>query len=184
MLEIKEICVNSGQIPGLPKNPRFIRDVRFEKLKKSIVDFPEMLSLREVIVYPFEGKYVAIAGNMRFLACQDLGHTKVPAKVLPADFPVEKLKELAIKDNIPFGEDDFDVLANEWTDLPLEEWGVELPQLEEFSPNLDPETSTRKVSAEDIVKTQAELDEHYRDRKNEYLEAICPHCAEIFFLKP
>ncbi|CAN5507370.1 hypothetical protein BH10ACI2_BH10ACI2_04150 [soil metagenome] len=182
MLSIAEICTNDGQIPGLPKNPRFIRDARFAKLKKSITDFPEMLELREVVVFPFEGTYVCIGGNMRYLACVDLGYKEIPAKVLPADFPIEKLREFAIKDNVPFGEDDVDVLANEWTDFPLEDWGIELPSIDEFSPNLEPTADTRKISAEDIVKTKAELDEHYAESRHEYLEVICPHCTETFFL--
>lgn len=130
MLQIQDICVNDGRIPGLPKNPRFIKDERFEKLKRSISDFPEMLDLREVVVFPYKKKYVCIGGNMRYLACQDLGYTEIPAKILPVDFPVEKLREFAIKDNADFGEHDFDVLANEWSELPLEDWGVELPELD------------------------------------------------------
>jgi hypothetical protein len=182
LLKIEQIRVNDGQIPGLPRNPRLIRDARFTKLKKSITDYPDMLQLREVIVYPFEATFVAIAGNMRFLACQDLGLSEVPTKILPADYPIERLRELAIKDNTPFGEDDIDLLANEWTDLPLEDWGMELPGIEEFSPNLDPTADTRKISADDIVKTQAELDEHYKESRHEYAEVICPHCLETFYL--
>ncbi len=183
MLQIKDICVNSGQIPGLPKNPRFIRDARFEKLKASISGFPEMLSLREIIVFPYQKKYVVIGGNMRFLACGELGLKEVPAKILPVDFPIEKLKELAIKDNASFGDDDWDILANEWSDLPLEDWGVELPKIdEEFAPNLEPTADTRVVSASDIIKTKAELDQHFTEGHHSYLEVICPNCSETFFI--
>ena len=174
MLQTKDIAVNDGRIPGLPKNPRFIKDERFAKLKKSITDFPEMLELREIVVFPYQNKYVCIGGNMRFLACQDLGFTEVPAKILPADF--------AIKDNIPFGSDDFDVLANEWSDFKLTDWGFELPELDEFKPTLDPITETRKISADDIVKSKAELEEHYKDSRHEYAEVICPNCTEIFYI--
>src|SRR3982750_611194 len=103
-LPVSAVETNNGQIPGLPKNPRLIRDARFQKLKQSINDFPEMLELREIVVFPQLGKFICIGGNMRFLACKDLGHTEIAAKVLPADFPVEKLKEFAIKDNVEFGE--------------------------------------------------------------------------------
>lgn len=182
MFPIKSLRVNEGQIPGLPKNPRLIRNNRFEKLKQSITGFPEMLALREVIVFPFKKTHVVIAGNMRFLACKDLGHKEIPAKVLPADFPIEKLRELAIKDNIAFGDDDLEILANEWDDLPLEEWGVELPTLEEFTPNLEPTADVRKVTAEDIIRTKQELDEHHAGSRHEYVEVICPSCAETFYL--
>lgn len=182
-LAISKIDVNIGQIPGLPQNPRLIRDVRFEQLKKSIVDFPEMLKLREIVVFPIYGRFVCIGGNMRFLACKDLGHTQVPVKVLPADFPVDKLKEFVLKDNIDFGEYDWDILANEFSDLPLEEWGLDLPSLEEFNPNLEPEMSVRTVSAADIVKTREELEEHFKDSKGEFIAVICPECAHEFYIK-
>ena len=81
-INIKLIETNNGQIEGLPKSPRFIRDERFEALRKSIQDAPEMLQLRELIVIPFGGKYVVIAGNMRLRACKDLGYKELPCKVL------------------------------------------------------------------------------------------------------
>ena len=181
-LKVSAVETNNGQIPGLPKNPRLIKDARFEKLKKSITDFPEMLELREIVVFPLGKKYVCIGGNMRFLACKALGIAEIPAKVLPADFPVQKLSEFAIKDNADFGENDFDILANEWTDFPLEEWGMDIPEIEEFKPNLEPETSARVVSADDIIKTKAELEQNFKEG-DQYTEVICPHCAKEFFIR-
>lgn len=133
MSEIKNIPIakietNKGQIDGLPKNPRFIKDYRFEQLKKSIEQAPEMLELRELIVFPNGDKFVAVCGNMRLRACKELGFNDVPCKVLPADTPTKKLREIAIKDNTPFGNDDMDILANEWDEGELVEWGMELPQ--------------------------------------------------------
>src|SRR5438552_5058710 len=104
LLPLKSIQTNNGQIPGLPKNPRLIKDARFAKLKTSIEEFPEMLELREIVVFPHKGKFVCIGGNMRFLACKDLKIAEVPAKVIPEGFPIERLAEFAIKDNITFGE--------------------------------------------------------------------------------
>lgn len=126
-IPIKQLEVNKGQIEGLPQNPRFIRDQRYEALKKSIQDAPEMLSLRELLVMPHGKKYVVVGGNMRLRACKDLGYEEVPCKVLDKDTPVEKLREYAIKDNNGFGEDDWDILANEWDELELKEWGMEFP---------------------------------------------------------
>lgn len=126
-IDIKKIVPNNGQIDGLPKNPRQIRDFRFEKLKKSISDAPEMLSLRELIVFPHDGKFIIIAGNMRYRACQDLKIKELPCKILDENTSVEKLREYAIKDNENFGEYDWDILANEWDAEELTEWGVELP---------------------------------------------------------
>lgn len=126
-IKIKDLATNDGQIEGLPKNPRQIRDHRYEKLKKSIEDAPEMLQLRELLVYPNGGKFVIIGGNMRYRACKEIGYKELPCKVLDAETPIEKLRQYAIKDNENFGEYDFDVLANEWDAEELTDWGVELP---------------------------------------------------------
>lgn len=126
-IKIKDLATNDGQIEGLPKNPRQIRDHRYEKLKKSIEDAPEMLQLRELLVYPHGGKFVIIGGNMRYRACKELSYKELPCKVLDAETPVEKLRQYAIKDNENFGEYDWDVVANEWDTAELEDWGVELP---------------------------------------------------------
>jgi hypothetical protein len=72
-------------------------------------------------------KFVVIGGNMRLRACKELGMETVPCKVLPADTPVAKLREYAIKDNNGFGQDDWDILANEWDAQELEDCGVEMP---------------------------------------------------------
>ena len=126
-IKISKLEVNKGQVEGLPKNPRFIRDERYKALVKSIEDAPEMLKLRELLVVEHGSKFVVIGGNMRLRACKELGMETVPCKVLPADTPVAKLREYAIKDNNGFGEDDWDVLANEWDAEELQEWGMELP---------------------------------------------------------
>lgn len=126
MLPLSKIESNKGQIEGLPKNPRLIRDGKFEILKKSIQDDPEMTALRELLVVEHNGKYVIIGGNMRFRAMQDLGIKEAPCKIIPADTDVEKLKAYTIKDNAGFGEWDRDDLANEWCDAPLSDWGVDV----------------------------------------------------------
>lgn len=133
---------------GLPRNPRFIRDSRFEALKKSIEDAPEMLDLRELLVYTLssikgkDGKYIVVGGNMRLRACVELGYKEVPCKILDVNTPMEKLREYAIKDNEAFGQNDFDILANEWDSAELVDWGMEADYLaggdiEEFEENAD-----------------------------------------------
>ena len=130
MIPLSKIESNKGQIVGLPKNPRLIRDGKFEILKKSITDDPEMTALRELLVIEYGKKYVIIGGNMRFRAMQDLGIKEAPCKVIPADTDVEKLKAYIIKDNAAFGDWDWDDLANEWGDEPLSDWGVDVWQAE------------------------------------------------------
>lgn len=125
-LDISLLEVNKGQLYGLPKNPRFIKDDRYLALKKSIEEAPEMLSIREIVVYPLDnGHYVVIGGNMRLRACQEIGYKELPCKILPLETPVAKLREYTIKDNIAFGSNDWDVIANEWDTEELTEWGME-----------------------------------------------------------
>lgn len=112
-ISIKLLDFNKGQLAGLPKNPRFFRDYRFEAMKKSISDSPEMLDLRELIVFPSEGRYIVVCGNLRLRACKDLGYKELPCKVLPDDTPVAKLREYATKDNVSFGENDMDIMEND-----------------------------------------------------------------------
>lgn len=126
-LPIEKVKENVGQIPGLPRNPRRIRNERFEKLKKSIKDLPEMTQASPLLVFPFNDEYVVIGGNMRLKAYQDLGWEKVPCCILPSNMPVDKLREMVIQDNNPFGETDWDAIANEWDVDELKDWGIELP---------------------------------------------------------
>ncbi|NDK07852.1 ParB N-terminal domain-containing protein [Candidatus Gracilibacteria bacterium] len=124
-INIKDLKLNSGQIKDVPKNPRFIKNERFEALKKSIQEFPEMLEYREIVVYDNNGEYVIIGGNMRYRACKELGYKEITCKVFPVDTSAKKLREFVVKDNREFGADDFDMLANEWEMEELLDWGFE-----------------------------------------------------------
>lgn len=123
-IRIEDMEINAGQIEGLPSNPRQWTKEEMERLKKSIKDTPELLEARGAIVYPHGGKYVVLGGNMRLSAVKALGWKTMPCIVLPEDMPVEKLKEIVIKDNGSFGEWDMDALANAWDDMPLSDWGA------------------------------------------------------------
>lgn len=127
LVSLNKLKNNTGQIEGLPKNPRFIKDDKFKKLVKSIQEDPEMLDLREVIAYDNNGELIVIAGNMRLRACQELGIKEVRTKILPQSTPVEKLKAYTIKDNVAFGEHNWDDLANNWDAEELTDWGLDIP---------------------------------------------------------
>ena len=131
LVSINKLKNNTGQIEGLPKNPRLLKDDKFKKLVKSIQDDPEMLELREVIAYDNNGELVVIAGNMRLKACQEIGIKDIPTKILPQNTPVEKLKAYTIKDNVAFGEHNWDDLANNWDVEQLTDWGLDIPNFDQ-----------------------------------------------------
>jgi len=111
------------QVVPNTSNPRIIKDDKFKKLVKSIKEFPEMLNLRPIVV---DKDMVVLGGNMRLKACQAAGLTEVPIIVADQLTP-EQQAEFIIKDNVGFGEWDWDILANEWDAELLQDWGLELP---------------------------------------------------------
>ena len=137
MLKLSKLEANKGQIEGLPKNPRIIKDDKFRKLVKSIEDNPEMTSLREILVYPYGDKYVVIAGNMRLKAMKELGYKEAPCKIIPEETTVEQLKAYTIKDNSGFGEWDFDILNKEWDLNLLEDCAIEMPDVDLDAPVIE-----------------------------------------------
>jgi hypothetical protein len=155
-IKISKLRYNDGQIDGLPKNPRFIRDYRFEKLVQSIKDDPEMLELRELLVVPFNDCFLVIGGNMRLRAMRELGFKEAPCKILPEDTPVSKLRAYVQKDNIGYGENDWDAMANDWDTEELEHWGVEFPVFDE--PEEETET-IEKPAEDDMIAVTLTLEE-------------------------
>ena len=156
IIKLSKLVENRGQIEGLPANPRFIKDDKYAKLKKSIEDDPEMLELRELLVYPHNNKFVVIGGNMRLKVLRELGVSECPCKVIPAETPVEKLRAYTIKDNNSFGEYDFDLLGNDWDVDELLDYGCDLPDItieEETKEAVEDDYSEEDAqNAESIVK--------------------------------
>lgn len=138
MLPMSAIEINNGQLKGLPKNPRLIKNAKYDKLKESITNYPEMLSWRSLLVYPLDnGKYIIVGGNMRYRAMKELGHNEAPVFIIPKETPIEKIKAYTILDNNGFGEWDWDLLANEWETFELDDWGVDLPAFNESTDDED-----------------------------------------------
>ena len=128
MIATELIDNNTGQIAGVKANPRVLRDDKFRKLKKSIQDNPKMMALRELMVFEHEGRFVTIGGNQRLEALRSLKIAEAPCKVIPADTTPEQLNAYIVLDNAPFGEWDWDMLANQWDAADLSDWGVDFPQ--------------------------------------------------------
>jgi ParB-like chromosome segregation protein Spo0J len=115
-----------------PNNPRIIKDDKFKKLVQSIKDFPQMLELRPIII---DENNIVLGGNMRLKACQELGLKDVPT-IYAKDLTEDQKKEFIIKDNVGFGEWNWDDLANDWDSEKLTEWSLDVWQQEQ-EPELD-----------------------------------------------
>jgi len=123
--------VKVNEVKPNPKNPRLIKDDKFKKLVKSIQEFPDMLNKRPLIVFTdTDSKYVVLGGNMRLKALKELNYKEVPI-ILADEWTEEQKAEFLIKDNVGFGEWDWDSLANEWDTERLDEWGLDVPIFKE-----------------------------------------------------
>lgn len=117
-----------GQLVLNPENPRLIRDAGFRRLVKSLKDCPELFDARPCICSNRTGKNVIMGGNMRYLAAKELKYKDVPA-IIMSGLTEDQEREIVIKDNgETFGEWNMDLLSSSWDDLPLVDWGVNLPE--------------------------------------------------------
>jgi hypothetical protein len=120
-MQVAKVKINS--IKTNPKNPRLIKDDKFKKLVNSIKEFPQMLELRPIVV---DENNIILGGNMRHKACIEAGLKEVYI-VQAKDLTEEQKDEFIVKDNVGFGEWDWDILANEWDTEKLQDWGLSLP---------------------------------------------------------
>lgn len=184
MIDITKLEYNEGQIEGLSKNPRWLHDDEGEKLKKSLIDSPEFLEYKPLMVYAMDnGKYVTICGNMRLRVANELrldGHSEfdtIPCVILKADTPIEKIKEYAIKDNVQAGNWDWDELANgEWETDDLQDWGVDCSFLntDEDDTNIDElfEDAQNTESKAKDIKLSVHIPQELEDKVDEIKEII------------
>jgi len=119
--------VKITEVKANPNNPRTIKDEKFKKLVESIKGFPQMLSLRPIVV---NDDMVVLGGNMRLKACKEAGLKEVPI-IKASDLTDEQQKEFIIKDNVGFGDWDWDTLSNEWDVEQLQDWGLDVPDFSE-----------------------------------------------------
>jgi hypothetical protein len=115
--------VDIAQIKTNPNNPRIIKDDKYAKLVESIRTFPKMLEIRPIVV---NADMIVLGGNMRLRACKEAGIKKIPV-IMAEDLTPEQQREFIIKDNVGFGEWDWEMLANEWESEELDRWGVDTP---------------------------------------------------------
>ena len=150
-LPLKDIDLNEGQIEGLPANPRNWTKEELKSLALSLTETPELFEMRCPIVVPHDGRYVVLGGNLRIAAARENKEKEVTCFVFNST-SIEKMKEIVIKDNGAWGKWDYDALANEWSDLPLSDWGI--PVWEE-SPQ-----ETAAAAGEEKQATEDDFDEN------------------------
>ncbi len=120
------IKVKISEVKNNPSNPRILKDDKFRKLVQSIKDFPKMLEIRPIVV---NNEMIVLGGNMRLKACKEAGLKEIFI-IKAEDLTEDQQKEFIIKDNVGFGEWDWEQLANEWDNQGLESWGLDIPNFE------------------------------------------------------
>ena len=126
-LKLTELTGNTGQIDGVPANPRQINKDDYQKLITSLQEDSEFMEHKPLHVYKQGEKYIVLGGNMRLRALRELEWKEVPVTIYKPETPPDVLRARVIKDNSSFGDYDMDALANEWGEYELDDWGVDLP---------------------------------------------------------
>ena len=149
--------VKISEVKPNPNNPRLIKDDKFKKLVKSIQDFPDMLNVRPIVV---NKDMIVLGGNMRLKAIKEAGHTEVAIEIV--DWTEEKQKEFIVKDNVGYGEWDWDDLANNWDAQELTDWGLDIPNfnIEGFT-DKNKELSLDDVTDSMTINLKFTEDEYY-----------------------
>ena len=168
-LPLSQLVSNNGQIAGVPKNPRVIKDERYkalvERLKANNLTGVLPLKVREIE----GGQFVVLGGNQRLRALRELGAQDVSCIIVPQDAPAEVLREIVTLDNENDGENDWDALLSEWDADELKAWGLEVPEDEN---DVDINELIEHASGEDALKeysqdTNYNLQRLYRSRCND-----------------
>ena len=133
--------VKISEVKPNPNNPRLIKDDKSKKLVKSIQDFPDMLNVRPIVV---NKDMIVLGGNMRLKAIKEAGHTEVAIEIV--DWTEEQQKEFIVKDNVGYGEWDWDDLANNWDSAELTDWGLDIPNFD----NGDYSDKNKEINIDDI----------------------------------
>ena len=155
--------VKISKVKGNPSNPRIIKNDKFKKLVKSIQDFPEMLKLRPIVV---DEDMIVLGGNMRLKASKDAGLKEVWIEIAEG-LTEEQKKEFIVKDNVGFGEWEWDILANEWDSVQLAEWGLDVWQNEDDEQNNDVNDISDNISEEYRVEIELNSEREQEQVYNE-----------------
>lgn len=152
--------VDIKSVKSNPNNPRIIKDDKFNKLVKSIKEFPKMLKIRPIVV---NNDMVVLGGNMRLKACKEAGLKEVSI-IKASDLTEEEQKQFIIKDNVGFGEWDWEMIANEWDVEQLSEWGLDLPV------HAEPEDLSSEIEPLFRIEVVCKDEEHQEQTYNKLIE--------------
>ena len=155
-IELRLLDFNTGQIPGLPANPRAWTDAEIKKLAKSMKNTPELAEARGCIVVPYKERYVVLGGNLRLSGAKYLKWRDIMCAVLPEDTKPAKLREVVLKDNSSFGSWDLSMLRAEWSDVDFGDWGINVTW---DTAGPVPDASVNNTPQEEIERMQKEFDE-------------------------
>ena len=155
-IPLDQLDFNTGQIPGLPPNPREWTDSEIKRLAKSMKGTPELTEARGCIVVPHEGRCVVLGGNLRLAAAKFLKWPDIMCAVLPEGTKVRKLKEIVLKDNSSFGSWDLSLLRKDWAEFDFGDWGIDVTW-DTAGPT--PDASVNGTPQEEIERMQKEFEE-------------------------
>jgi ParB-like chromosome segregation protein Spo0J len=157
--------VKVDKVKSNPKNPRLIKDDKFKKLVKSIKEFPEMETVRPIVV---NKDMVILGGNMRYKAMIECGYKEVNVEVV--DWSEQKQNEFIIKDNVGFGEWEWEIVANEWDVEELDNWGLDLPLFDKHLEEAELKDLSDKLKSEFKIEIICKNEEEQEKTYNKLIE--------------
>ncbi len=153
-VKVSTLKHNTGQINDVPANPRLLKDENFKKVCKSIQEDPEFLNYREIIAYDnTDGKLIVICGNQRLQALKHLKIKEATVKIMPTETKPEVIRKRMLKDNAHYGEDDWDMIANEFDEQELNESGYNVPNTFDDEPEPEPQ-ETQDINIKIKIESQ------------------------------
>lgn len=154
------------KVKNNPNNPRLVKDDKFKKLVKSITEFPDMLDKRPIIV---NADMIVLGGNMRLKACNEAGLKEVPI-IVAEDWTEEQQRAFIIKDNLGYGEWDWDIIANEWDIDEITEWGLDLPGFDKEIKLDDANDLSSEIKSLYRIEIICSDEEHQETTYNKFIE--------------
>jgi ParB-like chromosome segregation protein Spo0J len=157
--------VKISQLKANPNNPRIIKDDKFEKLVRSIKEFPKMLEIRPIVV---NDDMIVLGGNMRLKACKEAGLKEVPV-IKASDLTEDEQRQFIIKDNVSGGEWEWEMLNNDWDVEQLDDWGLDIPN---FDINNETEQKDLSSTIESLYRIEVicKDEEHQENSYNKLIE--------------